>query len=181
MERRVLAENELAGQAMSFEVRHEWFAKAKFVAKVALSGGTYVYGEAFRERVEHKELRNLIGIDVPSKDLLRSSRCRFTDSLFQVEAPPKRIYIMRTIIEALYDTSIVLFTPYDGVLGITVGVLGSFIGDLQVPAKTDQFPLTGDHDQGHFVIIQGRKLKRISFRDILQNLMKDIEMIRPGN
>ncbi|HEY1084060.1 MAG TPA: hypothetical protein VGE29_17485 [Prosthecobacter sp.] len=181
IERRVLGENEFAGQSMSFEVRHEWFTKARFVAKVALSGGAYVYGRSLRETVDHNELRKLIINNPPHGHLLQSSRCKFTDSLLQIEAPPERINIIRTIIETLDDAAIILFTPYHDALGITVGILGNFIGDLQVPAKTDTFPLTGDYDLGHFVIIQNRKLTRMSFRSFLQNLLSDIEGIHQGH
>jgi hypothetical protein len=66
---------------------------------------------------------------------------------------------------------VLVFTPGPANLGIFGGVLGAYLGMLNVPADTTDFPRTGDHDLGHaLVVTKGKKVYRGSYRTLVQSL-----------
>jgi hypothetical protein len=58
-----------------------------------------------------------------------------------------------------------------------VGVLGEFMGMINIPADTTGFPNEGDYDLGHCIFLQNGEVKRMSFRRVLTNLTEYLEGI----
>jgi hypothetical protein len=71
--------------------------------------------------------------------------------------------------------SCVLAMPGPRNVGFTVGVLGQFVGMLNVPANTRNFPTDADYDLGHAVVLQKGRVFRMSYRALLIKAYKHIE------
>lgn len=138
----------------------------KFVAKVALSAGIFAYGDLFRNNVKHEELRLIMnkgpkemGNEIYNIETLVDKR--FSDDKNEI------LQIFRALCKAAGRYSIVGLVPTSETLGIFVGILGYYMGTVNVPANTDNFPNEGDYDLGHVISPQNGKLIRTSFRNVL--------------
>ncbi|UUO12073.1 hypothetical protein M6D76_05090 [Alcaligenes faecalis] len=56
-------------------------------------------------------------------------------------------------------------TPTNESVIFTVGVLGQWVGTMNVPAQTDSYPNDGIHDVGHVILMVDGKTERISLRE----------------
>jgi hypothetical protein len=63
------------------------------------------------------------------------------------------------------------------VVRVTSGVLGNYVGTLNMPADTSAFPYRPDWDVGHCLVVCGRQLQRLSFRDYLTNYLAELESL----
>ena len=143
----------------------------RFTAKVALAAGYYVYGNLFREHVDHHQLRDVMNTN-PAELVLRTSPAapalkRLTlrvDSY--LHKPPSDADIPLPALRAFCSTvrgSVVVLMPGPDCFGIGVGILGQYLGMIIAPAKTDSFPNAGDYAWGHVVAIVDGKLRRWSW------------------
>ena len=145
----------------------------KFVAKVALAAGFFAYGDLFRNNVKHEELR-----------LIMNKRPKeMGNEIFNIETlvdkrfsndKDKQLQIFRAVCSAVGGSSIVGLVPTAKTIGVFVGILGYYMGAVNVPANTDNFPTEGEYDLGHVISPQKGILIRTSFRNVLQNFMETI-------
>lgn len=154
----------------------------RFVAKVALSAGCFVYGDLLRRAVAHGEIRFLMefdlgGVTAEGKARLRqraaSMGVKAEDWLRAQENPDAEVF--RLIAQAYGDASVVGFRPTRESLLVFVGVLGRYVGLVDAPADTSDFPSGGHHDLGHVIVLRARKLERYSLQRAayrLQGLLK---------
>lgn len=144
----------------------------KFVAKTALSAGYFVYGDIFKNQVEHDEIRFIMNHDLKNpSDAAQKIRTRIDDNFRQVENAD--LEVIRVLCRMVTDSSIVGFVPGPSNIIIFVGILGHYIGMLNVPANTEGFPKDGAYDLGHVITPQNGNLVRISFRRAIEKL-KDV-------
>jgi hypothetical protein len=142
----------------------------QFVAKTALSAGYFTYGDLFRYKVKHEELRFIMY--TPPKEMgdkIHSIETR-ADSRFS-EDKNENLRIFRAVCRKLHDSSIVGLVPTSGSLAIFVGILGYYMGMVNVPADTKDFPNEGDYHWGHVICVQQGLLKRASFRRTLEKFV----------
>jgi len=146
----------------------------RFVAKVALSACFFAYGDLFRKHVKHEELR-LIMNNRP-KDM--------GDAIYKIETlvdnrfsndMNEQLQIFRALCKAVGVNSIVGLVPTSKTIGIFVGILGYYMGMVNVPAHTNDFPNEGEYDWGHVISPQNGMLIRTSFRNTLQKFMEAME------
>jgi hypothetical protein len=141
----------------------------KFIAKAALSGGYFVFGDIFRGFVDHSELR-LIMNNTSAELRGRKHKIRtLADDRF-FETSDEQIQTFRWLCESTQNASIIGFVPSSNSLAIFVGILGTYLGMLNVPANTSSFPRTGDFEFGHVLCPQSGILKRLSFKRTLEIL-----------
>lgn len=144
----------------------------RFTAKVALGAGYFVYEHLFRKYVDHRQLRDVMNID-PA--ILQVSKSR---SSFGLEHLTLRVDgyfskpssgILRVVREfcSAVNGSVVVLMPGDGCLGVAVGILGQYVGMVNVPANTVSFPNHGDYRWGHVVAIVRGEVWRSSWRGTL--------------
>lgn len=144
-------------------------AGLKFVAKVALSAGYFVYGELFRRHVRHDEIRFIMNHDLrnsPSQVITISTR---VDDRFNQDENPD-LEVFRMLCGKLGNSSVVGLVPGPENIGIFVGVLGHYMGMLNVPANTESFPAEGEYDLGHVVCLQNGNIVRVSFRRAIERM-----------
>ena len=85
--------------------------------------------------------------------------------------------VFRLLSRGYGDSSVVGLVPTQRSVTIFVGVLGMYVGLLDVPADTTEFPLRGMHDLGHVMVLREGKIERQSLRNALRMLD---EMLRGG-
>jgi hypothetical protein len=143
------------------------YGRLKFSAKVALAGGYFVFGNWFRQNVNHDELRALMNFDINSQ---KSDFKGFGLKVIPEFTPPEDKDVEHLAVERFFcqiiEGSCVYFVPGPVNIGITVGILGQFVATLNVPANTDEFPFTEENDLGHAVIIEDGILQRMSYRNL---------------
>ena len=152
-----------------------WDISLHFTAKTALSAGYYVFGDLFKDCVRHQDLRFIMkGPKNLSKEEAVSIRTQvfhpYTGSKLEGENLIE-FERQRMVCEAVKGSCVVLIPGRD-CLGIFVGVLGLYMGMVNVPAKTDKFPRFDNFDMGHVILLTDGKMKRTSYRNLIAQIQQ---------
>ena len=148
----------------------------RFTAKVALAAGYYIYGDLFREHVDHRQLRDVMLIDLAKLDLNKSPAALGLDHLTlladhylyeEPSNPDSPILCLRKFCQAVRG-SVVVLLPGTDCFRVAVGILGQYLAMINVPANTASFPNDGVFAWGHVMAVVNRKLKRCSWMDGLK-------------
>jgi hypothetical protein len=145
----------------------------KFVAKVALSAGYFVYRELFRNNVKHSDFRAIMNFQSLHPTGYEGVEARIDDRFN--ESPNAEVQIFRALCKASEPYSIVGFAHSNNRFGIFVGVLGDYIGTIHVPAVMEGFPTHGEHQMGHLIQLQRPGFTRVSMKRALESFLKAIE------
>lgn len=138
-----------------------------FLAKVALGGGYFLCGDAFRTAVNCSHLRELIFLDlegIRQTGSLDDSGITVCDRFHPDTQDGGKALLYRRLCEGT-DRSIFIATPHHASITFHVGIVGMYIGSIIVPAITEGLPIDGEHDLGHALILAPGDLKRVSFRE----------------
>lgn len=173
-------------------IRSSWTmhvdTSVRFAAKVALSAGYFVYRDLFRQAVAHEEIRFLMDFDradvTPDEEAELRRRAatmgiRAEDWVRADDNPDAEVF--RLLSQAYGHSSVVGLVPTQRSLTVFVGVLGFYIGLVDAPADTAEFPRDGTHDVGHVMVLREGTIRRESLRSAagrLKQLLK--EGWRPG-
>ena len=154
----------------------------RFVAKVALSGGYFVYGDLFRQAVAHDETRCIMDLELANvtpeekEQLLRRAATmgiRGEDWLRAQDDPDVEVF--RLLSQTYGNSTVVGFVPSTSSLIVFVGVLGLYVGLIDAVADTTEFPTDGTHDLGHVMVLREGKIERQSLRDAVRRLKGMLE------
>lgn len=148
----------------------------KFVAKVALSAGYFVYGELFRNNVKHSDFRTIMNFDPSNPSEPEGVEARIDDRFS--ESTNEDVQIFRALCKASEPYSIVGFAHANDRFGVFVGLLGDYIGMLHVPAVMKDFPKMGEHEMGHVIQLHRPGLTRGSMKLSLESFLKWMEEAR---
>ncbi len=169
---RCLTEEEKVNESFTSRIEFKPDTRIKFTAKVALSGGYFIYGDTFVENSKISELRMLMNFDRK-----KSSETEFTGIETKGWYSPHPVPDIDAQEHAIFDhiakylnCSFLLAIPTDSSVILVVCILGDLVGILNCPANTQPFPNDGDYDLGHAVVIENKKLRRLSFRDLLKEV-----------
>lgn len=167
--RRYLTDDETAGRSISTQFSIERWSRLKFAAKVALGSGYFIYGEKFVEKISHGEIRAIMNMtDKETKEDFRTIKTRVYDQFSGPEEKDKNEFKVQEFLCNFVNGSCVIAIPGPRNVQFTVGVLGRFTGMLNVPGITTDFPIDGDHDLGHAIVLQKGKIYRMSYLALLQ-------------
>ena len=145
----------------------------RFVAKVAIGAGYFVYGDLFREYVDHGQSRCVMntgpGSFGPETGWAGVGRRNLTlgVDMYLDELPTdphSRLLCLRTFCSSVRG-SVVVLVPGRHYLAVAVGILGQYLATVVVPAKTESFPNQGAFAWGHVIEVVDRKLNRFSWID----------------
>ena len=148
----------------------------RFTAKVGLAAGYYIYGDLFREHVDHRQLRDVMRIDPTKLDLNKSLAELGLDHLTlrvdhylheEPSDPDSPILCLRKFCQTVRG-SVVVLLPGTDCFRVAVGILGQYLTMINVPANTASFPNDGVFAWGHVMAVVDRKLKRCSWMDGLK-------------
>jgi len=140
------------GQKINLAFSMDLDVELRFVAKVALSAGYFFYGDRFRHQVKHRDLRMIMN-HRPNEigETLTTIEARYDQRFREPETDNDRI--RRAIVTRFGARSVVALIPDSRSLSVVVGILGSYLGMLNVPADTRGFPNTDDFRWGHFIVL----------------------------
>ena len=151
----------------------------RFAAKVALGAGFNVYGDLFREHVDHRQLRDVMRTDPAKLDLalgpdelgLEHLTLRVDHYLRDTsDDSDSAIPELRALCSSIRGSAVIL-APGRGCFGVAVGLLGRFLGFVNVPATTKSFPNEGDYAWGHVVSLADKRIRKLSLRTALIDLV----------
>lgn len=162
-------ENEVASHTILSQVKIDIHARMRFLAKVSLSAGYFIYRELFRNCVRHDELRALMNFDSTStREIFEGFGLRVYDEFSPIEEVDAEQKELDSLFCQLINGSCVIVGLGPMNVVFIVGVLGKWVGTLNVPAITESFPVEGEHDLGHVVILHNGKMTRISYRQLAE-------------
>lgn len=166
--RKELEEKDIIGKNLQLSFTVSKYGRARFAAKVALATGYFVYGELFRNSVNHEEIRKLMNIsNNPEKDDFENVSLRLYDEFMEtekIEDDSQRMFDGEFC--KILNASCVIIIPGPSNIGFVIGVLGQHVATLNISANTDAFPLEGDYDLGHVIVLKDSKIERFSYREL---------------
>ncbi|WP_197731825.1 hypothetical protein [Xanthomonas citri] len=113
------------------------------------------------------------------KGIFPDCQLRLYDEFSQVaEEDAGQTYISSKFCELTLG-SCIHFIPGEESVGIVFGILGQWIGTLNVPACTDDFSWTNDHDLGHVILLEDRKLRQLSYRQMASEYLARLSRLSP--
>ena len=141
----------------------------RFVAKAALSAGYFFHGNRFRHQVKHRDLRMIMN-HRPNEmgEALTTIEARYDQRFREPETDNDRI--RRAIVTGFGARSVVALIPDSHSLSVVVGILGNYLGTLNVPADTRGVPNADDFRWGHFIVLD----KPLPIADSIWNLLHKI-------
>ena len=170
--RKILEDKDMLGKKFVSQLKFEHLAYIKFTAKVALSAGYYIYGEIFRNCVAHHELRLLMNYSYGnSESPFSSGHLRVYDKFCEVKESDRVECDTHKFMCSTVNGSCVLVIPCTENVIFIVGVLGEWIGTVNIAADTKSFPLDGEHDLGHAVILEDKKKVTLSYREFARRML----------
>ena len=160
--------DEMAGKEITTELRIDEFAAVQFVAKCALGGAYFVYGDAIRSAIDCDELRVMMNSPfkvAASNPKILQSKMTACHRLHQDAVDPSgRAYVHRLLCEFTGRTTFIV-TPHDEAVAFHVGVAGAYVGSITCEIRGTPLPIdAGDHDLGHVIMLSPGEMRRLSFR-----------------
>ena len=150
----------------------------RLAAKVALAAGYYVYGDVFRENVDHQQLRDVMCTDLSKLDLSKkpedlglSHLTLIVDSYLYAPGKHYGLNSIRLFCSAVRG-SVVMLIPGPDDLSVAVGILGSYLATVTVPANTKAFPNGGEFTLGHVIAVSEKEIYRTSWADGLSQFIE---------
>lgn len=168
IDQRNISESELVDEKIESSFKIDPYSRMRFTAKVALAAGYFIYGDLFKNRVNHDEIRRLITFDrkTSEKKDFEGVQTKGWFWPFPVEEKDKADYELYKFLANRLNCSFVMAIPGPSNIGLIIGLLGEIVGIINCPAKTEEFPIGGEHDLGHVVSLKGGKITRISYREL---------------
>lgn len=162
----------LNGQKINLSMSIDIDFPLQLVAKIALSAGYFVYGELFRQCVRHQDLRIIMKgpHDCSAEEIKSVCTKIFTRFQGDLDKTDKNLFDVQKFMCESIRGSCVILTPGKDCLGIFVGILGHYLGFVNIPAYTVGFPRFGLHDMGHAIFLIDGTMKRMSLRSRFQQL-----------
>jgi hypothetical protein len=123
--------------------------RSRFLARVALASGQFVYGKMFRTYAKCADLQTVVRYGLtPPPNLSADVGVRLLDPfIHEISGPAKTIAELCT---SLRDSRVAVVPAPEGI-HFFVGVLGEFLGMIFVDADTKNLPNTGRYRFGHVV------------------------------
>ncbi|CAN7659794.1 hypothetical protein [Variovorax paradoxus] len=163
---RNLERAEYADKRVQMKIAAEKVPRFRYLAKVALSSGYFIYGDLFRQHVAHADLRALMLSETTEAmiSVLQNSSLRgYYEFAGFNEVDAKDSEMVKFVCENV-PGSCVYTTLTDASIIFFIGILGKWVGTLNVPADVSAFPKDGEHDLGHAVVLIDRATRRCSNR-----------------
>lgn len=145
--------------------------RLKFVTKVALAVGYFMFGKKFEEYTDCNALRMIITADSLNKLFEEQSSkfegMRFYDSLHQINDSDKTMMVIYKLYCQYIQKSNVLWTYSKESIIVHVAIFGKFVGLINFKADIEQIPHYENDWLGHIMICDKNKLIRKSWRDAI--------------
>ena len=157
--------------------------RIKFVIKVALATGFFLFGKDITNYVDCDSLRSVM-MSENLQELLEASPekingLRFYDSLHPIEERDRIWVDLYKMYCQCYHSTNVLWTYSPSSIIVHVGIWGEFIGCINFKADVEKMPRIKNTEYwlGHILICENNKLIRKSWRAALLDLCESQNLI----
>lgn len=172
-DRRELTDAEAVGEIKA-QLKLDSHVVRRFLGKVALGTGYFLYGDVFCRALDCQPVRELATLDLNDariSECLRLADVKICDRFHPDSSVGGAAYMYRAITEAT-NQSMVLCVPYDDAISFHVGLVGMYIGSIVCAGTTTELPVDGDYDLGHAICLAPGEFKRMSFRALLADFYR---------
>lgn len=146
----------------------------KFVCKVALSTGYFLYGDKFVKHADYNSLRKAIFSNSLNDEKLD---LRFYDNLHQIESKDQHDINMIKFLFKYLNASCVIVSYSPKSIIVHVGIGGDFIGMVNFKADIEHFPNDDAFRLGRVLTCNNGELAQKSFWKTIYDLNKDLNLV----
>ncbi|WP_259418031.1 HNH endonuclease [Bacillus toyonensis] len=160
---------------VNLETKIELDTRIKFVCKVILAAGYFVYGDTFVKYADHDSLRKAAF----SKDLFNEDAhdLRVYDNLIPIEDKDKGSnQLIKVLAENLGGSCVIFELSNVNIIG-HVSIGGKYIGSVNFKAKSDMFPNDKEFRLGKVLCCKDNKLYGDSFWDTIYKMNKALGIV----
>ena len=177
IEKKPILNTDPKASKVSFFAYLDTTIRLRFVAKTALSAGYYAYGNLFADHVEHEELRFIMNHYGTAEEVeLKTIKTCADDQFSDDKSPVLRAF--RFVCGIVKQSSCIGLVPSDNRLAIFVGILGQYIGMVNVPCDSSSLSNTGDYTWGRFICVQEGRLIEMSWRQLVNSVSEKINLTK---
>lgn len=165
----------LTGQnSISMKTQIDLDIRLKFVSKVALSTGYFLYGDTFIKHADHYSLRKVIFSDnLKDKNL----DIRFYDNLHPIESKDSSdIEMIKFLFKYLNDSCVIVSYSSSSII-VHVAIGGAFVGMVNFKADIKHFPNNDENRLGRVLLCKEGKLIDNSFWQTIYDMNKDLGLV----
>lgn len=163
------------GKPISSQFKIDLLVPLKFIAKVALSSGYFSYGDTFRQYCKLGPLRKMLHVK-SSQDIPDGMKGYVWYTLPKPEQMTDFI-MFKLLIEKYLKSSCVVFMHCKENILIHVGILGKYIGSINVNAQMDKLPNDGNYRLGHIIYFRGNRLIRESCCTVMKDMSNKLDKL----
>lgn len=162
------------GGAINSQFMMDTTIRIKYVSKVVLAAGFFVYGNTFVQYADHDSLRKVVF----SKDLKgeKLKGIRFYDNLHRIEEKDKGLHKLEEVHMKYLNGSAVTFVLSNVNIIAHVSIGGQYIGTVNFKAQSERFPNDGEYRLGKVLVCQKGRLYQNSYWQSLYNMNKDLNI-----
>jgi len=170
VKRKYLSPSDSRAGELTLSFKMDIDIRLRFTAKVALAAGYFAYGDGFVENVDHEQFRIILNFDGNGEQPKCNARV-FDKLLIGQDKASKK---MKALIQAceLMKASCVLLVPGDDSFGVAVGILGQFVGFINVPSRSENLKRDDLYKMGHCIYLQQDEIVRMSMENLLAILIQ---------
>jgi len=169
------AKKHLSGpHKMEMSTQISFDTRPRFIAKVALEAGYFLFGKTFVDNADCDTLRRIIFCEDLEK---QKFDFRFHDNLHSIENKDAgALGATKVLIEQMGGSSVVLGWAQDRII-ISVGILGEYLGMINFKADIDKFPIRDNEFRlGHVIQCKDKLLHRDSLWHTFYRLCKKLNL-----
>lgn len=162
------------GNKIQISTRIDLDIRFKFLCKVALSTGYFLYGDNFVKYADHKSLRKAIFSNSLKDEKLD---LRFYDNLHPVKSKDQQdINMMKFLFKYINSSCVIVsYSPKSIIVHVAIG--GDFIGMVNFKADIKYFPNDNSFRLGKVLTCRDGKLIQKSFWKTIYDLNKDLNLV----
>ena len=168
--------DDVNGLTIQSDLVLDLYAPLRFLAKVALGYGYFLYGEDFCSALDCNALRDLTKLKsngLKSNLNLSNTGIKLCDR-FSSDCRPGGPGHLDKVLAENWKRSIVVSIPHENSISFLVGILGQYLGTIIIPCNSDIFPRDGEHDLGHAMRMSPGAAERLSYRELIIELDLDL-------
>lgn len=178
--RRMLSREETENVPFKTHLQMDRFSRLRFVAKVVLGAGYFVYGDTFRFHADHRAIRHVVNLDPQDKNVdWAGLDIQVIDQFTPVSEHDKGLTAHFRAFAQQLGASVSFLVCAENIIA-SVGIFNQWLGAVNFKTDSSQFPFSdGDHRLGQVLSVQNRRLTRRSFWDQTADLARQLKMNVP--
>lgn len=175
-QKRYLTQPEYIGKAFNAKLRIDRHDGIRYLAKIALGTGYYLYGERFLQSVDCQSLRDIIF--TTDYETLKNIAGKRNNILicdrFHPDSNgsgPAAIY--RTFCEMTGRTMVIVDLTSKYFISFHTGVGGMYIGSISAPMSVDLLDASAEEQRGCVILLSPGKMEQTGYMDFVKAFARE--------